>query len=91
MALTEVYYRSRGEAGHHCRHIGTPTPHRPEPVIMQVAVTEIYSPSRDEAGRRSVAAAPLQLLPASTQRVVLLAPGTITVACLAPFLSYLAG
>lgn len=60
-------------------------------MLAKVEVTEVYSPSRDEAGVHSIMAAPLALLPAGMERVVLLAPGTITVACLAPFLAYLAG
>ena len=42
-------------------------------------MTEVYSPPRDYAGLRSLRAAPLQLLPAGTQRIILLQPCIITV------------
>lgn len=57
--------------------------------IAQVPYTEVCSPARDKAGFRVVKAQPLQLLPAGLDRVVLLSPGTITISCLAPFLTYL--
>lgn len=56
----------------------------------QVPITVLYAPARDTAGVWDLITRPLQILPASSQRTVLMSTEVVVVGCLDRFLAYLA-